>query len=931
MRSCSLPVLVSVVLLVSFRGFAGAGYLSDPDGLFSGRALGGEARLSEPDFYLRPHGGCDWPCIHSGAGHVDFDAVFKPLSATISSTEFYLNGFSLASNGLLRLELPYGTFDSAYGSVLISAPPLAWGTLYDFKSVHRCRGGVQSFCYACGRNHAVGGEGDCSHEPNCAARQDVRAGCSCDPIFVLVNWDDDNYNGREDRLDSEPSVQEDETVLYRALGVARECCCDYSFGRETSLRNINVSSSLRNWDENGGAQYGGGIVLEAVSASPSIGGSSLSYDIFDKTNSLFRSITRRVTAANVRCRLDRNDDWLWSADDAAMADWFGPLWTVYRRSEPYVFWVDCEKPEDMDFVIFCSMTNQLMNASSSGQFPRRYELDASCSNTTFEISCALSTGLCTFVSTSFTVKVVDTSLSERTIVIGDAARYEIAGLNDVFWRVSNLEDTEDYEYDYGSVAEFGSNLPIGDYLVWACMPGIGDYGSIEHCSTNVLHVIAPKILSIDLMDAVNELEHHTDLYSTNALVVRRAQKFRISTKMSKSFNPDRFSISFKMVDEFGVRPTTNDVPCVAHNRGATDWYAYQIESSMTTDGYPNVISEISLPSTNCAVGVYHVIAQVALKTEPANFLNSVKSHRDIIVLFNPWSPQDSVFMNSPIARDEYLINQSGLIWVGKDAQGVKQTKNWRFGQFDHAAIETLLVKLTHIPAQIRSSAALLSRRATAFCSTANESDGLLVGRWSAPYAGGEHPSKWMGSGEIFARWLNSRTGVRYGQCWVFSGLLSSILRCVGIPSRPVTNYESGHDSNLDGCVELYCDSQGKFIPGLSSESTWNFHVWTEAWHRREDSAGVVEWHVVDATPQEISEGLYQCGPASKYRVRNKMGGEYDVQFVTSEVDAVLVLHIIDVTTGREISTRRLTGAVGFEISTKAEGSWERHDVTGEYK
>jgi len=39
------------------------------------------------------------------------------------------------------------------------------------------------------------------------------------------------------------------------------------------------------------------------------------------------------------------------------------------------------------------------------------------------------------------------------------------------------------------------------------------------------------------------------------------------------------------------------------------------------------------------------------------------------------------------------------------------------------------------------------------------------------------------------------TPVKYGQCWVFSAAAVTICRALGIPSRPITNYVSAHDSN----------------------------------------------------------------------------------------------------------------------------------------
>ena len=48
----------------------------------------------------------------------------------------------------------------------------------------------------------------------------------------------------------------------------------------------------------------------------------------------------------------------------------------------------------------------------------------------------------------------------------------------------------------------------------------------------------------------------------------------------------------------------------------------------------------------------------------------------------------------------------------------------------------------------------------------------------------------------------------------------------------------------------------------------NFHVWNEAWMKRVDLPdGYDGWQAVDATPQEVSLGLYQTGPAPLTAIR----------------------------------------------------------------
>ena len=49
------------------------------------------------------------------------------------------------------------------------------------------------------------------------------------------------------------------------------------------------------------------------------------------------------------------------------------------------------------------------------------------------------------------------------------------------------------------------------------------------------------------------------------------------------------------------------------------------------------------------------------------------------------------------------------------------------------------------------------------------------------------------------------------------------------------------------------------------------------------------WQVIDATPQETSDGLYRTGPSSLESVRRgEIGYMYDSAFVFSEVNADVV-------------------------------------------
>jgi len=53
---------------------------------------------------------------------------------------------------------------------------------------------------------------------------------------------------------------------------------------------------------------------------------------------------------------------------------------------------------------------------------------------------------------------------------------------------------------------------------------------------------------------------------------------------------------------------------------------------------------------------------------------------------------------------------------------------------------------------------------------ANDDNGVLKGKWQAPYSDGVVPSRWMSSVPILEKWSQTKSGVKYGQCWVFAAV-----------------------------------------------------------------------------------------------------------------------------------------------------------------
>ena len=59
----------------------------------------------------------------------------------------------------------------------------------------------------------------------------------------------------------------------------------------------------------------------------------------------------------------------------------------------------------------------------------------------------------------------------------------------------------------------------------------------------------------------------------------------------------------------------------------------------------------------------------------------------------------------------------------------------------------------------------------------NDQDGgVLYGRWDGDYPDGTHaPTSWTGSQAILEEFWKNKNVVKYAQCWVFSGLVTTCM------------------------------------------------------------------------------------------------------------------------------------------------------------
>ncbi|XP_068961796.1 protein-glutamine gamma-glutamyltransferase 5 isoform X2 [Petaurus breviceps papuanus] len=299
---------------------------------------------------------------------------------------------------------------------------------------------------------------------------------------------------------------------------------------------------------------------------------------------------------------------------------------------------------------------------------------------------------------------------------------------------------------------------------------------------------------------------------------------------------------------------------------------------------------------------------------------------------------DEVYLESEPQRQEYIMNDYGFIYQGN--KNWIRPCPWNYGQFEEKIIDICLKLLDRslnfqvdpaIDCALRGSSVYISRVVSAMINS-NDDNGVLNGKWSEGYDDGISPFEWNGSVAILKQWF--ATGgqpVKYGQCWVFAAVMCTVMRCLGIPTRVITNFDSGHDTDGNLIIDAYYDHTGRILENKKKDSVWNFHVWNECWMARKDLPSKYGgWQLLDATPQETSNGVYCCGPASVRAIKEgEVDLNYDTAFAFSMVNADCVSWLVY--GGKEEKLHRDTNLVGNFISTKSVQSDEREDVTENYK
>ncbi|XP_017284736.1 protein-glutamine gamma-glutamyltransferase E-like [Kryptolebias marmoratus] len=439
---------------------------------------------------------------------------------------------------------------------------------------------------------------------------------------------------------------------------------------------------------------------------------------------------------------------------------------------------------------------------------------------------------------------------------------------------------------------------------------------------------------VDLHSETNNKEHRTSDISFSQLIVRRGQSFNLTLKLGRPFNPDQDQLTMTALT--GSYPSEDQGTMSLFGvpdkviRSASAKAVWKAELQKSSSPETGVLALTITPPPDTPIGNYKLSAK--LKEEE-------KVLAELSVLFNPWCPDDWVFLPDDNERQEYVMNERGIVYRGANTR--ISPMDWDFGQFEEDMLKMSLkildlsIKHKRDPADdvsARCNPIYVSRVITNMIHSSDNPFGVLQGNWSGNFGGGVPPTSWSSSYIILKQWYDSfyRT-VKYGQCWVFASVMCSVMRVFGVPCRVVTNFESAHDTDKNLIIDTYYNNDG----GMThNDSIWNFHVWVECWMKRPDLAedGRYDgWQVLDPTPQEKSDGMFCCGPAPVSAILNgDILVKYDVPFVFAEVNADCITWLI-LSNNDKIKVSTNTKNVGQCISTKAVGSLTRMDLTDTYK
>ncbi|KAG8194782.1 hypothetical protein JTE90_017224 [Oedothorax gibbosus] len=428
----------------------------------------------------------------------------------------------------------------------------------------------------------------------------------------------------------------------------------------------------------------------------------------------------------------------------------------------------------------------------------------------------------------------------------------------------------------------------------------------------------------------NCVDHHTSafhgVHQGGSTVLRRGAPFRVELELNRPHDPaiDILCLVFTVTDADPPSYSQNTLvvlPVLKECRGdkidplaLAEWRLRVLDSKSKT-----MVLEV-VPSPVCVVGEWRLEVDSRSKVDCGDTPGfRFQVPEPMTILFNPWCTDDPVYVEEEERRLEYVLADTGIIWRG--SHNCPRPCIWKYAQFEEKILDCclhLLTKIGRLKIVDRADPVSVVRHMSAVLS---QRGGIQEGK----------PDTFRGAGsqEMLLEFYKKKKPVKgAGHCWIRAGLFTTVCRALGIPSRPVTNFCSAHDTHDSRTVDRYFDVRGRPVDALNRDTLWTFHVWCETWMRRPDlePGGYGGWQAVDCSRED------RCGPASVCALsRGDLRKPFDAETFSAEVGSRLVYWRYDGPTSPLKLVSTTTNEISKLILTKSVGKLESEDITLEYK
>ncbi|XP_030623477.1 coagulation factor XIII A chain-like [Chanos chanos] len=396
-----------------------------------------------------------------------------------------------------------------------------------------------------------------------------------------------------------------------------------------------------------------------------------------------------------------------------------------------------------------------------------------------------------------------------------------------------------------------------------------------------------SFVSLDMCQSENNVNHRTSVYLHKRLVVRRGHEFFLKITFSSQYieHTHKFEVEFTIGESPDSNEGTHIVLEFALGEINGPWACRVVEN------VGNTVKIGITPSPDCIVGKFHTY--VVVDAWDGRHRSPIDENSIIYILFNAWCSDDDVSLPDESQRTAYIMADSGVVYTGQAEQF--SARPWEFGQFEQNILDYCIDILDDSKMSLynRGNVIQVTRKVSALVNSQDDY-GILEGKWRGSYAMGTAPTAWTSSVDILEKYATTKSPVCYAQCWVYACVFNTIMRCLGIPCRVVTNFCSAHDNTGNLKTDIVIDENGRMLKERCKDSIWNYHCWNEGYMKRGDlPVGFDGWQILDATPQETSEGIYCCGPAPVKAIKaGLLCYPFDARFIFAEVNSNIHYHLL---------------------------------------